>query len=146
MKTKLLSITLLLAAGLALTACSKDRNAEMADASREVYQDSRAAVTNAWDNLKSFTYEKRSDFDKQVKAMETKLEAEISEMRSKYSEAKASASRKAAMAELKDAESDYKQKMSAVGSATADTWDAAKDNVVTAWDRLQAAYAKARAE
>jgi len=146
MKTKLLPITLLLGAGLALSACSKDHNAEMADASRDAYQDSKAAVSDAWGNLKSFTYEKRADFNTQVRAMEMKLEAEISEMRSKYSEAKASASRKAAMAELKDAESDYKQKMSALGNATADTWGSAKDNVSAAWDRLQAAFAKARAE
>jgi hypothetical protein len=49
------------------------------------------------------------------------------------------------MDELKASESDYKEKLSAMGNATADTWDAARDNVAAAWDRLQVSYAKARA-
>jgi predicted pyridoxine 5'-phosphate oxidase superfamily flavin-nucleotide-binding protein len=74
------------------------------------------------------------------------MEAKMSELRANYSEAKASASRKAAMAELKDAEADYKEKLAALGSATADTWDSAKQNVIASWDKLQAKYDKARAD
>jgi hypothetical protein len=50
------------------------------------------------------------------------------------------------MEELKNAEADYKEKLKALGNATADTWDVAKKNVMLAWDRLQAAYYKARAD
>ena len=49
------------------------------------------------------------------------------------------------MAELKDTEADYKAKLDALGTATADTWDAAKQNVIASWDKLQASYYKARA-
>ena len=49
------------------------------------------------------------------------------------------------MNELKDSEASYKEKLSAMGNATADTWDAARDDVAAAWDRVQASYAKARA-
>ena len=58
----------------------------------------------------------------------------------------ASASRKAAMAEIKDSEAAYKGKIEALGTATADTWDSAKQNVISAWDHLQASYYKARAD
>ena len=62
------------------------------------------------------------------------------------SDAKASASRKAAMEELKKSEADYKTKVSALGDATEATWDSAKQNAIASWDRLQAAYYKARAD
>ena len=69
----------------------------------------------------------------------------MSELRANYSDATASASRKAAMAELKDSEADYKAKLDALGTATADTWDSAKQNVIASWDKLQASYFKAKA-
>jgi hypothetical protein len=50
------------------------------------------------------------------------------------------------MEELKNSESNYNEKLAALGTATADTWDSAKQNVISAWDKLQAAYDKARAE
>lgn len=59
---------------------------------------------------------------------------------------KASASRRAAMAEIKDSEAAYKEKLEALGTATADTWDSAKQNVISAWAQLQASYYKARAD
>ena len=50
------------------------------------------------------------------------------------------------MTELKSSEADYKQKLHAMGNATAATWDSAKQNVIAAWDRVQASYLKARAD
>ena len=50
------------------------------------------------------------------------------------------------MDELKNADANYKEKLAALGNASADTWDSAKQNVIAAWDRLQASYAKARAD
>ncbi len=103
-------------------------------------------MSDAWGDVKSFTFDKRDDFTKSARAFEARMEAQLSELRANYSEAQASASRKAAMDELKNAEADYKEKLSALGTATADTWDSAKQNVVAAWDRVQSAYAKARAD
>jgi hypothetical protein len=56
----------------------------------------------------------------------------------------ASASRKAAMAEIKDSEAAYKEKIEALGTATADTWDSAKQNVISAWDHLASSIARSR--
>ena len=103
-------------------------------------------MSNAWGDVKSYTFDKRSDFEKSAKAMSAKMDAQLAEVRANYSDAKASASRKAAMAELKNSEADYKEKFSALGNATAATWDSAKQNVVASWERMEAAYAKARAE
>lgn len=133
----------------ALTAgfgCSKKERVEVGDKAKTVYSDSVASMGRGWDNVKSFSFEKRDDFRASAKALSSTMDSKIQEVRTNYSEAKASASRKAAMNELKDSESNYKTKMDALGNATADTWDSAKQNVIAAWDRLEAAYNKARAD
>ena len=147
-KTHLPRILSFLAATLVcgLAACSKSERNEIADKTKDAYQDTKAAVANGWSDVKSATFEKRTDFMLALKAQQAQLEAEVSKMRANYSEAAASASRKIAMEELKNSEADYKAKLGALGTATSDTWVAARDNVTAAWDRLQAAYAKARAE
>ena len=134
------------ATALAFTGCSKAERTEASAKAKDAYQDSKAAVVDAWGDVKSFTFEKRDDFSKNAKALHAKMDSQLSELRANYSEAKASASRKAAMAELKNSEADYKEKVAALGNATADTWDSAKQNVIAAWDRLQASYYKARAD
>lgn len=144
--TRLLGLSLLAVSALAFTGCSKaDRSAAGAKTS-EVVADTKNALSNAWDSVKSHTFEKRDDFTANAKAVTSKMDAQISELRANYSEAKASASRKSAMTELKNSEADYKEKVSRLGHATADTWDSAKQNVIASWDRLQAAYYKARAD
>jgi gas vesicle protein len=125
--------------------CSKqDRNTVSAKTS-EAVADTKNAMSNAWDSVKSHTWEKRDDFTTNAKAVTSRFDAQLSELRANYSEAKASASRKAAMADLKNSEADYKEKVGALGNATAATWDSGKQNVIAAWDRLQASYYKARA-
>ena len=130
---------------LAFSGCSKHDRDDAGDKVKDAYQDSKSAVSNAWDNVKSYTFDKRNDFTANAKAVTSKMDAQVSELRANYSEANASASRKAAMAELKDSEADYKSKLDALGNATADTWDSAKQNVIASWDKLQASYYKARA-
>jgi hypothetical protein len=103
-------------------------------------------LSRGWDKLKSATFDKRGDVEAQGKALAAEMEAQASKLRANYAEAKASMSRKTAMEELKNAEADYKQKLSALGAASADTWDSAKNNTIAAWDRLEAAYRKALVE
>jgi hypothetical protein len=138
-----------LAAGLTtfgLTGCNKSDRADVRAKAGEVIADTKDAMGRGWDNVKSFTFDKRDDFQANAKALSSKWDAQMSELHANYSEAKASASRKAAMAELKDSEAAYKEKLAALGSATAATWDSAKQNVILAWDRLQASYYKAKAD
>ncbi len=133
---------------LAFSACSPKAESKAEDlksAAAEMAADTKAALSSAWDNTKDFAFEKRSDFEASARAMSAQLDAEISEIRADYSEATADASRRAAMAELKDSRADLDDKLAALGNATAATWDAAKRDVIAAWDRTQAAYHKARA-
>ena len=130
---------------LAFTGCSKHDRDNASDKVKDAYQDTKDAVSNGWDNVKSYTFDKRDDFTASAKAMNAKMEAQIAEVRANYSEANASASRKAAMEELKNSEADYKEKLNALGNATADTWDSAKQNVIASWDKMKASYDKARA-
>jgi len=131
---------------LGLTGCNKSDRADVSAKAGEMVADTKDAMSRGWDNVKTFTFEKRDDFRANGKAMSSKWDAQMSELRANYSEAKASASRKAAMEELKNSEADYQAKLAALGTATADTWDSAKQNVISSWDKLQAAYDKARAE
>ena len=152
MKTKstsarIIPVALLAASlsALAFTGCSKHDQDKAGDKVKDAYQDTKDAVSHGWDNVKSYTFEKRDDFSASAKAMNAKMEAQIAEVHANYSEANASASRKAAMEELKNSEADYKEKLSALGNATADTWDSAKQNVIASWDKMKASYDKARA-
>jgi hypothetical protein len=129
-----------------LSGCTKDERVEAKEKTGEVIADTKDALSQGWDNVKTFTFDKRDDFRANAKALTAKMDARMSELHANYSEAKASASRKAAMAEIKDSDAAYKEKLEALGTATADTWDSAKQNVILAWDRLQASYYKARAD
>jgi hypothetical protein len=128
------------------TGCNKSDRADAGAKAGGMMADTKEALAHGWDNAKSFTFEKRDDFRASAKALTSKMNAQMSELHANYSEAKASASRKAAMAEIKDSEAAYKEKLEALGTATADTWDSAKQNVISAWDHLQASYYKARAD
>jgi hypothetical protein len=128
------------------SAKAKDVMAETGAKAKELYADSTAAMSKAWDKVRSTSFDKRDEFAATGKALAAQMEAQASKLKADYSDAKASASRKAAMAELKNAEADYKQKLSALGSASSATWGSARDNTIAAWDRLEAAYYKARAD
>ncbi len=143
-----LSLTALAACliSFGLSGCNKNDRSDAGAKAGVIVTDTKEAMSHGWDNVKSFTFEKRDDFRANGKVISSKWDAQMSELRANYSEAKASASRKSAMAELKDSETDYKEKLAALGTATADTWDSAKQNVVSSWDHLQASYYKARAE
>ena len=139
-----------LAAGMLLmvawAGCTKQDQEKVGATVKDAYEDSKAAMTKAWEKVKDYSFDKRDEFTANAKALAAQMEVQLSEARANFSEAKASASRKAAMEELKNAEADYKEKLKALGNATADTWESAKQNVILAWRRLQAAYYKARAE
>lgn len=126
--------------------CSKSDREDAKDTMKSAYTETKDAMSDAWAKAKAYTFADRDQFAAQAKAMSAQMDAQVSQLQAKASDAQADASRKAAWQELKDSEANYKEKVSALGAATADTWDSAKDNTVAAWDRLQAAYYKARAD
>lgn len=131
---------------LALAGCSREERADASASAKQAFADTKAALGDAWQDVKAFTFEKKEQFAATARAMTSKMDAQAAELRANYAEDRASASRKAAMEEFKNSEADYKSKVDALGRASADTWDAAKQNVIAAWERLEASYRKARAE
>lgn len=130
----------------AFAGCNREERADATSTAQQAIADTKAALSDAWHDVKAFTYEKKEQFTTTARAMTSKMDAQAAELRANYAEERASASRKAAMEELKNSEADYKAKVDALGRASADTWDAAKQNVIAAWERLEASYRKARAE
>ncbi len=141
-----ISSVAVIAAVVLFSACTREERVDASARAKEMVSDSKAAISRGWDKVRSATFDKRGDVEAHGKALAAEIEAQASRLRANYSDAKASASRKAAMEELKNAEADYKQKLAALGTATADTWDSAKNNTIASWDRLDAAYRKALVE
>ena len=136
--------TSLIASAFLLSACSDDEQASFR--AERAADNTREALSDTWDNIKDYTYEKREDFADSAKAMSSRLEAESAELRAEVSGAQASASRKAAWEEFKSSQADFDDKVDALGQASSDTWDQAKDEVKAAWERVEAAYHKAVAD
>lgn len=152
-------VSLLVISAVALTGCGRqDTASSTADsgaASGATATRASTSATNAsaiqpagnnWMELRTYTFERRGDFNSQLNAMNARIESEVSELRASVSEANASASRRAALEEVQSAKSEFDEKSAALAQATEDTWNQARDEAAAAWDRLQAAIAKARAE
>jgi hypothetical protein len=148
MKTTLirLSAVAFAAGALVFSACTKQDRSKVTGAASTAYEDTKAAMSRTWDKVRANTWDKRDEFTNEAKAVTSKMDEQIQKLQTEVTEANASASRKAAMAELKNSQADYRQKLDALGNATADTWESAKQNVILAWDKMQTAYYKARAD
>jgi hypothetical protein len=152
MKTR--TLRLLSLAGLAaaastfslLTGCSQQSTDNATSQVKEAYQDTKDAVVSAWDNATTYTFDKRNDFSADARARMAQIDAQVAKLRASNADAQASASRKAALDDLTTSQADFKAKVDALGTATSDTWDSARQNVVSAWDHLRASYDKARAD
>lgn len=105
---------------------------------------STSPATESWTELRTYSYDRRGEFNSSLNAMSARVDAEISSMKADASGAKASQSRQDAMKEVESAKSDFDGKAAALGRASKDTWDQARDELAAAWDRLQAALQKAR--
>lgn len=138
-------VSLLLLGALAFTACSRtrDRSAETAARSADTVS---AASTDNWNDLRTYSFDKRGDFNSSLNAMNARIEAEISQLQADASSASASQSRKDAIATVKSDKANFDEKSAALARASQDTWEQARDEAAAAWDKLQASLAKARAE
>lgn len=159
MKSKLLPLALGLVS-LAVIGCSRNEpnttaanptpartTAETLQADvKGAYNATKDSMSNAWDNVTEYTFEKRSDFADRSKALSADLEARVSELQASRASANASASRQAALDEVRDAHSNFNSKVDALGNATSATWTSARAEVVSAWDRTVAALRNAQAD
>jgi hypothetical protein len=147
----LLLAALMSPAALLVSGCSKtdntSTNAEKVKTdAKEVAADIKAAVSDSWDSIKDYTYEKRADFSASIDRMAGQFDDKIREFKAKVAGATDAASkdREGAIKEYDEARGDLKSKLSDLGNATADTWADAKGKVAQAWKRVQAAYDKVK--
>jgi uncharacterized phage infection (PIP) family protein YhgE len=137
-------------AALLISGCSKSTDSSTvveqvkADTAQAVV-DIRVDLSNSWNSIKDYTYEKRADFSSGMDRMSDKLDEKARALRSKTAGASDAASkdREAAIKDYDDARADLKARMTDLGNATADTWSDAKAKTVAAWNRVRAAYDKA---
>lgn len=116
-------------------------------AAKELASDVKDVAVDSWDAVKDYTFEKRADFSASLDRMAAKHDAEVAEANAKVKGLPddAAKARDSANKEFASARASLKVAISELGSATADTWDAAKAKAVEAWHRTQAAYAKLKA-
>jgi Skp family chaperone for outer membrane proteins len=147
-------VSFLLVGALAFTACgrntakrSSETNARSADTTASTSAANASSIqpaTDNWTELRTYSYDKRGEFNSSLSAMSAKVDAEVSQLQADASSGKASKSRQDALAEVKSAKSNFDEKSAALARASKDTWDQARDEAAAAWDKLQAALAKAR--
>ena len=138
-------------AALFLSGCSKTDNTSttvdkiQADANATA-ADVKTAVSNSWDAIKDFTFERRSDFSAGINRMAKQLDDDTRELRAKVANAPDAASkdRVAAVKEYDDARADLNSKLSDLDKATADTWADAKSGGVQAWNHVRTAFDKVK--
>ena len=145
MKTNLL-IPLVLAFGLAaLPAARGAANNPPA----EPPADAAAGPADLWAGLKGHTYDEREVFIPRLKELESRVDAQISELVAKRATMDAkNISTEAwdfAMQELGRARTNLLSTSEDMSKATRENWDQQKDQVGLAWVRTQDAYAKVKA-
>jgi len=148
----LLSLLAALAAPVALftLGCSKSSDSstvveQVKSGATAAAVDVKVAVSDSWDSIKDFTYDRRADFSSGLHRMNDSLDEKARTVRSKMADVPDAASkdRDAAVKEYDDARADLKVKMADLDNATADTWSDAKAKTAAAWTRVKVAYDKA---
>jgi len=104
-------------------------------------------VSNSWDGIKDFGYERRADFSAGMDRLSADLDDRTREFRAKHAGATDAMAkdRDAAAKEYDEARADLKTRMTDLGNATAATWSDSKAKAADSYKRVQAAYDKANA-
>ncbi|HVU35090.1 MAG TPA: hypothetical protein VHE61_16775 [Opitutaceae bacterium] len=126
--------------------CSRENRSTLRADTRDAYRDSVAALDKSWDRAKDYTFDERDKAMAELKSASSRTEARVHDVQANFDEQRADAKQRAAMTELKEADDDYRSKLDALGRAGADTWNAARDETLASWHRLQAAYDRVRSD
>ncbi len=87
-------------------------------------------AADTWSSVKDFGFEKRTEFSAGIGRMAGQLDDKERDSKS------------ASKADYDAARADLQSKLDDLNSATAATWNDAKQKTSDSWERLQAAYAK----
>jgi Skp family chaperone for outer membrane proteins len=97
----------------------------------------------SWNELRSYTFERRGEFNSSLNAMSSKVDAEIATLKSKASGANAD-NKQEALKEVQKAKAEFDGKAAALGRASQQQWEESREEVAEAWERLQSALQRAR--
>ncbi len=104
-----------------------------------------AAVSDSWDSVKDFTYERRVEFTDGFNRMTARMDDQTRDLKArggKLTDA-AAKDRDDSMNSLAEARASLKASLTDLGNATADTWADAKEKVRQSWVKVTAAFDKA---
>ena len=104
-----------------------------------------AIAADTWDNIKSYTVEKKNEAVAYGRKLVRQTDREIRDLDRKASRAsgEAKAQLKSDMQELKAKRKQASAKLDEMGKATAGAWDEAKNGFADAYKDLQTSYEKA---
>jgi hypothetical protein len=141
-RLSLLFAAALSSAALMISGCSKADNAPSpVDQVKAGATDVANSVSDTWDSVKDYTYDKRVEFTASFGRMTGQIDDKAKDWKAKGS-ASASSDRAGAIKDYDDARADLKAQLKDLDNATADTWADAKDKVAQAWKHVQSAYDK----
>jgi len=133
--------TLFLASGCSKTDDPKTSMRDAKASAEKAVADMKVAVSDTWDSIKDFTYEKRADLSARIDRMSRDLDARTAALTARVAGVPdaTSADRVRAMKEYDEARAELKARLADLGNASAHTWAEAKARAAVAWKNMQAA-------
>jgi len=110
------------------------------DVASDTYDSVKDATMSAAGRLERATYDERMEIKASLTAAGAEFDAEMAEW-NREGKTVSSATKE----RLADAKTEFNQSLNALGSATAEGWEAAKAKTTSAWTKLKAAYNEAKA-
>ena len=143
-----LLITGLSSAMLPFSACSKNDSAEdvaqnTKTAVKDAAHDAKQMAVDSWDTIKDFTFDQRKAFEDGIDHMGQTYDADLAAMNAKLNGLPegTARTRDVAVKEFNSASAALKVQLKALRGSSADTWVAAKEKTVIAWQRVQTSFA-----
>jgi hypothetical protein len=109
------------------------------DTAKSQYDKVKADAVADWNDLKSFSADKKDEFMQSVKAGQADLDKQIASLKQEGDKLSGMAKTQysAAVTQLDSAAKTLDQKIKAAGDASEAGWDNARNEVISAWDALK---------
>lgn len=136
----------LIVAAVAVSGCSRQQGRNLSEQAGDAYQHAGNSLDRTWDHVKSYSYDQRDTVVRDLHSASARTDVQIDTLQANYAQGRANASGRAALQDLRAADSDYHSKLDALSHASADGWNAAKEQAIASWHRLEAALDRARTQ
>ncbi len=163
---KLIQAILITILASVLAACSKKDNAaesneppsETEQALKESWADTKDAVSKGADavadsfagmgtDIKNWSYKQKAELAESCDKLSAKMDAQVAQWKqgTKNFSAKAKQEWNEGMAEFDEGKAKLSATLDKMGDASEDNWEAAKANLVAAWNEVEQGFAKMKA-